>query len=57
VGEGVFEMRIHVGPGYRVYLVRTGAVVYAVLTGGHKSSQKREIARAKAMARELQEMK
>jgi len=57
VGEGVFEMRIHVGPGYRLYLVRTGSLVYILLTGGDKSSQKRDIARAKTMARELKEMK
>src|ERR1700722_10293761 len=56
VGEGVSEMRIHFGPGYRVYLVRTGTTTY-VLCGGHKSSQKRDIARAKKMARELKEMK
>ena len=33
VGEGVSEMRVHVGPGYRVYFVRTGATVYVLLTG------------------------
>jgi putative addiction module killer protein len=57
VGEGVSEMRVHVGPGYRVYFVRTGATVYVLLTGGDKSSQKQDIARAKSMARALKEAK
>ena len=53
VGEGVFEMRIHAGPGYRVYFTRRDAVVYLLLLGGDKSSQKRDIKRAIAMARIL----
>jgi putative addiction module killer protein len=57
VGEGVSEMRIYVGPGYRVYFVRMGTTVYFLLTGGDKSSQKQDIARAKKMARELRETK
>jgi putative addiction module killer protein len=57
VGEGVSEMRVHVGPGYRVYFVRTGASAYVLLTGGNKSSQPQDIARAKRMARELKERK
>jgi putative addiction module killer protein len=57
VGEGVSEMRVHVGPGYRVYFVRTGATVYVLLTGGDKSSQQKDIARAKRMARELKDGK
>jgi putative addiction module killer protein len=46
-------MRIHVGAGYRVYYVRTGLTVYVLLAGGNKSSQTKDIARAKRMAREL----
>ncbi len=53
VGEGVSEMRIHVGAGYRVYYARTGSTVYVLLAGGVKASQAKDIARAKRMAREL----
>ncbi len=53
VGEGVSEMRIHYGPGYRVYFTRRGAVVYLLLSGGDKSTQKHDIKRAIEMARAL----
>lgn len=53
VGEGVSEMRIHFGPGYRAYFTRRGEVVYFLLLGGDKSTQKRDIKRAKEMARTL----
>ena len=53
VGEGVSEMRIHVGPGYRVYYTRTGMIVYVMLTGGDKSSQSKDIAHAQRVAHEL----
>jgi putative addiction module killer protein len=55
VGEGVLEMRIHHGPGYRVTFVRDGRTVYLLLTGGDKSSQKRDIERAKKLAKSLAE--
>lgn len=55
VGEGVSEMRIHVGPSYRLYYTRRGEVVYLLLLGGDKSDQKRDIKRALEMARKLKE--
>lgn len=48
-------MRIHVGPGYRVYFLRKESTVHVLLAGGDKSSQKRDIARALKTARELKE--
>jgi putative addiction module killer protein len=53
VGEGVSEMRIHYGPGYRVYFTRIGSVVYLLLSGGDKSSQSRDIRRAIQMKRAI----
>ena len=53
VGEGVSEMRLHVGPGYRVYYTRRGEVVYLLLLGGDKSTQDRDIKRAKALAKTI----
>lgn len=52
VGAGVSELRIHVGPGYRVYFTRKGGDVDLLLCGGDKSSQARDIARAKDLAGE-----
>lgn len=49
VGDGVSEMRIHCGPGYRVYYSRKGEVVYLLLCGGDKSSQSRDIKQAKEL--------
>ena len=48
-------MRIHFGPGYRVYFVRSGTTVYVLLTGGDKASQKKDIARARKLARDWKE--
>ena len=53
IGEGISEMRIHVGAGYRVYFTRRGSVVYLLLNGGTKSSQQRDIKRAKQMQKLL----
>jgi len=53
VGAGVFEMRIHYGPGYRMYFTRRDSVIYMLLLGDDKSTQKRDIKRAIKMADEL----
>jgi putative addiction module killer protein len=57
VGDGVWEMRIHVGAGYRVYYTRTGATVYVLLAGGVKATQTKDISKAKKMARKLKKVK
>lgn len=51
VGDGVSEMRIHHGPGYRIYFKRVGSVVCVLLCGGNKARQKADIKRAKALAK------
>lgn len=53
VGEGVSEARVHHGPGYRLYFVKRQQVVIILLCGGDKSTQARDIARAKEMAKEV----
>ncbi|MBV8765271.1 MAG: type II toxin-antitoxin system RelE/ParE family toxin [Hyphomicrobiales bacterium] len=55
IGEGLSELRIAYGPGYRVYFVGRGKVLVILLCGGQKGSQDRDIKRAKALARELKE--
>jgi putative addiction module killer protein len=55
VGEGVGEMRIDYGPGYRLYFVGRGAQVIVLLCGGDKTTQARDIEDAKAMAKSLKE--
>ena len=55
VGEGVSELRIHFGPGYRVYLTKQGDTVVILLAGGDKDSQDEDIRLAKDLARNLQE--
>lgn len=54
VGEGISELRIFYGPGYRVYLTKRTSVIVVLLVGGDKSSQDRDIERAKILARELE---
>lgn len=53
VGEGVSELRVDVGPGYRVYVVQRGGHLVVVLAGGDKASQARDIKRAKLLAKEI----
>ena len=53
IGEGVSELRIDYGPGYRVYFVRRGRALVILLAGGDKGSQKTDIRRALALARNL----
>ena len=55
VGEGVSEMRIDHGPGYRVYFLKHGPVVVVLLCGGDKNSQSRDITTAKAIAAQWKE--
>lgn len=50
VGEGVSEMRIDTGPGYRVYYKQTGKTILVILCGGDKSSQDKDIKKAKRIA-------
>ncbi|MCY4624757.1 MAG: type II toxin-antitoxin system RelE/ParE family toxin [Chloroflexi bacterium] len=53
VGEGVAEMRINLGPGYRVYYKQSGQTVVVLLAGGDKDSQERDIRLALELARGL----
>ncbi len=55
VGGEVSEMRVHVGPGYRLYFTRRGGVLVIMLAGGDKSTQARDIKRARRIATELGE--
>ena len=55
VGDGVSELWIHCGPGYRVYFRQRGAATVVLLCGGDKASQSRDIARAKRLAQEWNE--
>lgn len=55
VGEGISEIRVHYGPGYRCYFTRLGEVVYLLLVGGNKSTQQRDIKRAMEMVRQIKE--
>ena len=53
VGEGVFELRIDVGQGYRVYFTNDGKEIIILLVGGNKTSQDSDIKAAKKMAKEF----
>ena len=54
VGKGVSELRIDYGPGYRLYFARKGKLLVILLCAGDKASQKRDIKRAQAIARDLE---
>ncbi|HEY0414000.1 MAG TPA: type II toxin-antitoxin system RelE/ParE family toxin [Allosphingosinicella sp.] len=54
VGDEISELRIDVGPGYRVYYTLRGELVVLLLCGGDKDSQERDIKRAKDLASELE---
>ena len=51
--DGIGELRVDFGPGYRVYFARSGGELIILLCGGDKSTQQRDVARAKAMAKEI----
>jgi putative addiction module killer protein len=55
VGEGVFEMREHFGPGWRLYYVQHGQTLIVILAGGDKSTQSADIAKAIKLAATLEE--
>ncbi|WP_232493031.1 type II toxin-antitoxin system RelE/ParE family toxin [Novosphingobium kaempferiae] len=55
VGEGVQELRLHFGPGYRIYFMWQEDVLVILLNGGDKDSQFRDIAKAREMAREIRD--
>lgn len=54
IGDGVQELRLHFGPGYRIYYMWRDSVLIILLSGGDKSTQARDIARAKALAKEAE---
>jgi len=56
VGSGISELRLHHGPGYRLYFKRIGKVVLLILCGGDKSTQDKDILRARNLAKKYEDM-
>ena len=54
LGGGLHELRVHAGPGYRVYFIQRREVLIVLLCGGDKSSQQRDITRARRLLEELE---
>jgi putative addiction module killer protein len=52
VGDGIYEMRIHYGPGYRIYYTKEDDVIVLLLVGGDKSTQQKDIEKAKELKNE-----
>ena len=55
VGEGIYELRIHYGPGYRIYFARHAKVLIVLLCGGDKSTQSKDIKQAQYLAERLED--
>ncbi|MCK8514990.1 type II toxin-antitoxin system RelE/ParE family toxin [Methylonatrum kenyense] len=56
IGSGLSELRVDVGPGYRIYFMQKGQALIVLLCGGDKRSQKRDILRAHLIAREWEQL-
>jgi putative addiction module killer protein len=56
VGQGISELRIHHGPGYRIYFQKRGGKIIVLLCGGDKSTQAKDIKTAKQLAQEWSEL-
>lgn len=54
VGGGVSELRVHYGPGYRVYFVQRGTILIVLLCGGDKATQNKDIETARKLAKEAE---
>jgi len=53
LGDGLFETKIYYGPGYRLYFVNKGKKIIVLLCGGDKSTQSRDIKKARELAKEV----